>query len=164
MVKHLKAFLLVAACCAIGCAVAPMPLTTTTYPVSDAVRIMVADSARDAIEALGDLTRATRKEQSACVESYGVLPLKGALVIIVYELGPSNAYDSDSLRVWTIDQKPFCSLHAVNLHSHIVNNEAWGIPSQWDLEHAYDWSEAPFKLLLSVGPKRPSKLTVYGLR
>lgn len=163
MIRHLKALGTVIACLVIGCAI--KPLEVATFPVMQTVKVLVSREASDQVERLADLTRRTYAEQAACVVSYGYLPTVGhGAVIAIMELGPSNPYDSDSLRIWTLDDRPFCADTLPNIHTHVVPNEVWGRPSEWDMEHALHWSRAPFKVIVSVGPRRPSKLTVYGIR
>lgn len=163
MSRHLKALATVIGCIAVACAV--KPLDVATYPTTQTVRVMISPDGTKAINALADLTRKTRKEQAACVVTYAVLEVaNGARVVAINELGPSRPYASDSLKVWTIDTKPFCDGLAASLHTHIVQNAVWGEPSEWDRAHERDWTEAPFKVLVSVPAKGPSKVTVYGIR
>lgn len=163
MVRHLKALALIIACCGIGCAAHYVPLDVVTFPEAP-VRIIVSAKATRQLEQLADHTRSTRKEQAACVTTYALIPAGDKLVVSINEIGPSRPYDSDSVKVWTLDEQPFCDGDAASIHTHIIPNATWGAPSQWDMQHAYDWTRAPFKVLLSVAPHRPSKLTVYGLR
>lgn len=155
----------VLACILIGCAV--KPLMVTTYPIEPRFEIMVSTVADQQLTKLADLTRSTRREQAACISLYTIKHLGGErFLFVILQLSPSNPYDSDSLIVWTKDKKPFCADSLPNLHSHVVKNETWGKPSQWDLEHATDWSSAPFKVLLSVESdiRKPSRLVLYGIR
>lgn len=165
MVKHAKALALVLGCVAVACAV--KPLAVATYPTQPRFEIMVSTTADRELTRLADLTRSTRREQAACVSLYTIKHLGGEkFLFVILKLDKSNPYDSDSLRVWTLNKKPFCTDSLPNIHTHVVMNETWGKPSEWDMEHSQDWSSAPFKVLLSVQGdyRKASKLTLYGIR
>lgn len=155
------ALLLLAACVQ----VASVPYVATTYPVADSVRVILTREAQAGLDSLVELTRHTRKEQAACVEDYATVPTatKRWLVGII-AVGPSNAYNSDSLTVWTRDGKDFCAAGFPNIHTHIIPNEVWGRPSDFDLMAAKDWPTVPFRVVVSVPAKGPAKVTVYGIR
>ncbi len=132
------------------------------------VRISIHKGALAQLESLATVTRSTRNEQCACVTHFGALPVqKGGWIIAIIAIGPSaNFHHSDSLYVYGVG--PLCPKGTPIVHSHIVPNEVWGRPSSFDLDRVQilrdsDYA-APFHVLVSVGDKPPSKITIYGLR
>jgi hypothetical protein len=162
-VKRLLLFFLLGL--TLACSAPIRMATVATYPLADSVRVVMTPDAARFIDSLARVTRATRKEQAACVEDYGILPTaKRALLIGLIEVGPSNAYDSDSLKVWTRNGRDFCGPGIPNLHTHIVPNEVWHRPSDFDLQQAMDWPVVRFRVVVSVPAKGPPKVTIYGIR
>lgn len=150
---------------AVACAVQQPVPETTTYPVMDSVRVILAPDAQRSLDSLVRLTRSTRKEQAGCVADYAVMPTALHRVVVgLIEIGPSRPYNSDSLTVWTRDGKAFCGDGIPNLHTHIVPNAVWGRPSDFDLQAAKDWPDVLFRVVVSVPAKGPPKVTVYALR
>jgi hypothetical protein len=164
MVRHLKALTFVLAWCFVGCAALPAPVYTT-YPQRDSIRVTLSLEAKQAIDSLAGLTRFTRREQAACVEDYAtVRTASNSWIFALITIGPSNAYDSDSLRVWTRNGKDFCPPGTPNLHTHIVQNEVWWRPSDFDMQQAREWPTVLFRVVVSVRPAGGSRVTVYGMK
>ena len=101
--RHLKAVAFVLAWLFVGCATKPAELTT--YPREARYRVFLSTAAQREIDKLVDLTRSTRKEQAACLKTWAILH-EGAdrFAFVLLEIGQSNPYDSDSLRVWTANR------------------------------------------------------------
>ena len=147
-----------------ACAALPAP-TYTTYPPADSIRVTLSVEAAKAIDSLSTITRSTRKEQAACVEDYAtVRTAKGSWIFALITIGKSNDYDSDSLNVWTKNQKDFCPPGVPNLHTHIVPNEVWHRPSDFDLTQAKEWPTVMFRVVVSVRKAGGSRVTVYGIK
>lgn len=156
-------FLLLAACAAASSTIVAWPAPDPDH----VVRISIHKDAIAQLESLAALTRLTGREQAACATQFGALPVgRGGWIIALIAVGPTlSRYHSDSLNVWWKHQ--LCAIGAPMVHTHIVPNEVWGRPSNFDTSQARirreagDW--APFHILVSVGSKPPSRITIYGL-
>lgn len=164
MNRHLKALALIGTIIVIACAALPDPVYTA-YPVADSVRVTLSVEAQKSIDSIASVTRSTRSEQAACVEDYAtVQTAKHSWIFALLTIGPSNDFAGDSLHVWTKDGKDFCPPGVPNLHTHIVQNEVWWRPSDFDLQQAKEWPTVRFRVVVSVRPRGGSRVTVYGLR
>ncbi len=152
----------------VACAAATATITTWPVEPPHLVRIGISAEALVQIESLATVTRTTRREQVACVAHFGALPVaRGGWIIAIIALNHGQVpFKSDSLGVqWT---GQLCPVGVPNIHSHIVHNDVWDRPSDFDttetrrVRRAGD--PAPFHVLISVGPKAPSLITIYGLR
>lgn len=154
---------LVAACAAAGPRAALWPPDP-----AHVVRITVGKEALAQLESLATVTRQTRREQVACAVESAALPVgRNGWIIAVIEIGPGLVtFKSDSLGVTWDGQ--MCRPDEPNVHSHIVENDVWGRPSDYDTLQVRiargHGDRAPFHILVSVGPKAPSLITIYGLR
>lgn len=149
-------------CFLAGCA---QPLIPATYPKEPAYRVLVSTEADRELQALTNLTRATRKEQALCVTLWAIVHEGGErFAFALLRVGPSRPYHSDSLKVWTVDGQGFCPDSMPNVHTHVVQNAVWGRPSDFDIQVAENAPSPPFRVLVSVKPLAGAVLTLYAIR
>jgi hypothetical protein len=162
------AALCVAALAFAACAAIPAP-SASLWPADTAhvVRLVVHPEAAAQLESLAAVTRATRREQAGCVTSFAALPIaRGGWIIAIIAIDHGAVpFVSDSLSVRWVGQ--LCAPGVPNVHSHIVPNEVWGRPSDYDtLQVRVGAERAPFHVLVSVSAMRSvaSRIVVYGIR
>ncbi len=85
-----------------------------------------------------------RREIALCVTAFDVVEHYA----LVYQLGPANVSRADSLAIWGREDEDLCPAGQPVLHSHVVRNDWFLIPSPVDSETARH-SSAPFQVLMS---------------
>lgn len=139
-------------------------LRTGPWPADVPAKVIVTPEAQRAIDALARRTLRSHREQAACVTDFALARRSRDSVLVgLIALGPSAAYDSDSLRVWTRNGREFCAPGVPNVHTHVTPNEVWGRPSAFDSLQAVQWPTVPFRVLVSVSDT-VVRVSVYALK
>lgn len=118
----------------------------TTIARSQQSVVVVFDSIRFSIDSMSAITAFTRKEQSGCVSRWRRVTTQTTDSIFPLQITQARVDSTDSLDVYA--RMPLCDEGTPTIHSHIVRNTCYYVPSQIDLNTA---QLAPFSFLIMGG-------------